>query len=318
MVIEEKYNMKGITSYTTYLSGKIKDCILEEYNEICIGQHRFIPRFHKPDERSRENKAISFYESGKVKSIALDERAEVLTPLGLIPAELITFYENGAIDSVFPLNGQIGFGWSEKDEEQLLEEEEFRFPFAEFTTKIIGLRFYQNGNPKSLILWPGKRIEIKTPAGTYPVRIGFRLYENGAIESFEPAVPVSVETSIGTIIAFDQNAMGMDADFNSVKFYPDGSLKSLSTNSDIVVNKISAAGRNVIYQQLRLDMMTGDMVKVPVVISFQENQVTIDNAVEKLTFSIDDSKFLFLYDGSYKEKKCSPGSDCSGCGASCM
>ncbi len=318
MIAAERYNLKGIVSCTSYSSGKIKDCRLEEYNEIIVGGQNFIPRYKKPDERKKDTKAVTFYENGNVKSIALEEPAEISTSAGIIKAELITFYEDGSIDSLFPLNGQIGFGWSEEDEEQLLDELDFDFPFASFKTKIIGLRFHNSGSLKSLILWPKKRIEINSPIGIYPVRIGFRLYENGALESFEPAVPISVDSSIGTIIAFDQHALGMDADFNSVRLYPDGKLKSVSTNSDIVANRISASGRKLIYQQLRLDMVSGEMVKVPVIISFKGENVTLDNAAEKLTLPINDWKFMFLHDGSYMEKKCSPGSDCSGCGASCM
>ncbi|MDF2984536.1 MAG: hypothetical protein K0R50_46 [Eubacterium sp.] len=318
MLAAKKYNLQGIISYNTYSSGEMKDCKFDKYNEIVIGEQSFIPSYKKPDERKKDNKAIAFYENGNIKSIALEERKEVSTSIGIICAELITFYEDGKVDSLFPLNGQIGFGWSEEDEEQLLEELNFDFPFASFKTKIIGIRFYSSGSLKSLILWPKKRIDINTPIGIYPARIGFRLYEDGSLESFEPAVPVEIESSIGTVIAFDQNAIGMDADFNSVRFYPDGRLQSLSTNSDIVVNTKSVTERTIIYQQLRLDMLTNEMVKVPIIISFYQNQVTIDNAVEKQTFSICDSKFLFLHDGSYMEKKCSPGSDCSGCGASCM
>lgn len=318
MIITEKYELKGIVSHTAYPTGQLKECKLNQYNEICVGDQVFVPRYQRPDERKKDNKALSFYESGNVKSIALEERTEVATGLGRIRAELITFYEEGEIDSLFPLNGQIGFGWSEEEEEQLLEEIHFSFPFADFSEKIIGLRFYQSGALKSLILWPGKRIEINTPIGTYPVRIGFRLYENGALESFEPAVPIFIKSSIGTIVAFDQNALGVDSSFNSVSFNKDGRLKSVSTNSDMVVNTISTGERTVIYQQLRLDMMTGEMSKVPVIISFPDKRVKIDNGVETKTFSIADSKFLFLHDKSYMEKKCSPGSDCSGCGAACM
>lgn len=318
VIVTEKYNLNGIQSYTAYSSGEMQDCKLDKYNEIYMANQKFVPRYKKPDERKKDNKAIGFYENGNVKSIALEEQTEVTTSVGVINAELITFYEDGAIESLFPRNGQIGFGWSEEDEEQLLSEIRFNFSFADFTTKIIGIRFYNSGSLKSLILWTKRRIQINTPIGICPVRIGFRLYEDGSLESFEPALPIPVHSSIGTIIAFDQHAVGMDADFNSVRFYPDGRLKSLSTNSDIVVNRISFSERKLIYQQLKLDMLTNEMVKVPIVISFYENQVMVDNAVEKLTFPIEDSKFLFLYDGSYMEKKCNPGSDCSGCGANCM
>jgi preprotein translocase subunit Sec61beta len=314
----DSHELCGITSFTTYPSGAIKDCKLNEYNLVKVGEKLYIPRYKKMDERKKENKTISFYESGNIKSIALEERSKVETSVGTVNAELITFYENGEIDSIFPLNGQIGFGWSMKDEKQLLEEMDFSFSFGEFTTQIIALRFFEDGSLKSMILWPDKRIELTTPLGKYPVRIGFRLYENGALHSFEPATPISIETPIGTIMAFDQHAVGVDADFNSVRLYPDGTLESLCTNSDIVVNCPSTKERTVFYQQLRLDMLSDEMVKLPIVLTFQENNVTLDNGVEKKTFSIEDAKFLFLHDGYYVEKKCSPGSDCSGCGASCM
>lgn len=330
MIVTEKYRqdeveipftwheLKGITSYTTYPSGEMKDCRLNEYNLVKMGEKFYIPRYKKMDERKKENKTMSFYENGNIKSIALEECCEVVTSVGTIKAELITFHENGAIDSVFPLNGQIGFGWSMEDEEKLLDEIDFSFPFGEFTTRIIGLRFFSDGSLKSMILWPNKRIDINTPIGTYPVRIGFRLYENGALNSFEPAGPISIETPIGRVMAFDQHAVGVDADYNSVRFYPDGTLQSLSTNSDIVVSSRSSKERVVFYQQLRLDMLTDEMIKLPIILFFHKEEVTLDNGAEKRTFLIKDTKFLFLHDGYYVEKKCSPGSDCSGCGASCM
>ncbi len=318
MIATDRYQLKGITSFTTYPSGEMRDCKINEYNEISVGSGMYVPRYKAPDERRKDNKAISFYENGNIKSIALEERTKVATSLGTILTELLTFYEDGSIDSLFPLNGQLSYGWSEKDEETLLEDMRFDLPIGWFTTKIIGLRFYQNGVLKSLILWPKKTVEINTPFGVQNVRIGFRLYEDGSLESFEPAYPLTIETRIGSIIAFDQNAVGIDADFNSVRFYPDGSLQCISTNSDIVVNKISERKRTMIFQQLRLDMVSDEMVKLPIVIRFNNDEVMIDNGAEIYNFPIEDSNFLFLYDGSYQQKKCSPGSDCSDCGASCM
>ena len=169
-----------------------------------------------------------------------------------------------------------------------------------------------------MILWPNKRIEIETPIGSYPVRIGFRLYENGALQSFEPGMPISVETPVGSVMAFDQNAIGIDADCNSINFYPDGSLQSLSTNSDIVIHSPEMKERTIIYQQLRLDMLSDEMIKLPVVLHFQKDTVMFDNGAESKTFPIKGTTFMFLHDGYYTEKKCSPGSDCSDCGASCM
>jgi hypothetical protein len=159
---------------------------------------------------------------------------------------------------------------------------------------------------------------METPLGAQNVRIGFRLYENGSLESFEPAKPVTIKPVIGDIVAFDQNAVGMDADFNSVRFNEKGELQGLCTNSDIVINNKTTGERKIIYQQMRFEMTSDKMVKVPVKILFQDNTVTIDNGVENLSCSTEESKFLFLHDGYYMDKKCSPGSDCSGCGSECI
>ncbi len=318
MIPEEKYQLKGITSYIAYPKGNLKSAILEEYNEIMWKDVKLVPRYGAPDERKKETKAISFYESGALKSITLENQTKIPTSLGGIDAELLTFYETGEIDSIFPRNGQIGFGWSVEDEEQLLEKVDFYTGAGKFAVKIIGLRFYENSALKSIILWPKESIELNTPIGVLPVRIGVRFYENGALESFEPAKPLSLNTKIGTIIAFDQHAIGMDADYNSVRFNSEGELSCLCTNSDIVVINDENKNRTVIYQQLKLDLMTNELVKVPTVITFEKNEIIIDNCAKKMVFNLKNSRFLFLHDGAYMEKKCSPGSDCSGCGAACM
>ncbi len=138
---------------------------------------------------------------------------------------------------MFPLNGQISASWSEEEEGALAQKFDFTFPFGSFNAKIIGLRFYQDGKVRSLILWPNERITIDTPAGKMPVRIGFKLFEDGNIESVEPAEPITVKTPIGPINAYDQNALGMDADKNSLRFDRKSRLISLFTSDTIIVRK---------------------------------------------------------------------------------
>ncbi|MFW5972113.1 MAG: hypothetical protein ACOCRL_01375 [Bacillota bacterium] len=43
-----------------------------------------------------------------------------------------------------------------------------------------------------------------------------------------------VNTPIGEIVAYDCNALGMNADINSLNFYESGQVKSLKTSTDIV------------------------------------------------------------------------------------
>ena len=319
MYINTKYELLGVTSYTSYESGAMKECKVDRHNLIHTPYGDFIPRYQSPDERNRDSKSISFFPDGEVQSIHLEEPALVATSIGSFTAELVTFYENGALNSLLPLNGQIGFGWSEEDESALAQTYDFDLPVGKFSAKIIGLRFFENGNLRSLILWPKENILIRTPLGECSARIGFRLYENGALHSFEPSFPLPVQTPVGEITAFDHLALGADADFNSIRFDPAGRLISVSTNSDIVIKNVQSGQREVFYQQMRFGMAKDAVIKVPVKLFFDQNNTTIlENGAETRTFKNQDHKFMALYDGSFKQLKCSPGSDCSGCGAACM
>lgn len=310
--------LKGITSTEKYEDGSLKSCIINEENQIETALGLLTPRFSPPDERKKDSKALSFYPDGVLQSIALEQQTRIETPIGGFPAELLTFHPNGALSSLFPLNGQIGFGWTEEDEGTLTELYHFSFPFGKFDTKIIGMRFYPSGKLKSLMLWPGEMVTIQAPFGEILIRNGFKLYEDGALQSFEPAYPTKLMTPVGEVMAFDHLALGIDSDFNSVKLSTGGSLVGFSTNSDIVVNNTLTKDRVLFYQQLRLEMESDKMMKLPIRITFQSTEVCLDNGVEKQSFNLTASKFLFLYDGSYQQSKCSPGSDCSNCGGNCL
>jgi len=108
------------------------------------------------DFEKKQLAVLSFYKSGNIKSISLEQQTEISTPIGIFPAELVTFYEDGSINSLFPLNGQISGFWSEEEEGELAQKYHFSFPFGDFYAKIIGLRFYPDGRVRSLILWPNE------------------------------------------------------------------------------------------------------------------------------------------------------------------
>ncbi|AFA47489.1 hypothetical protein [Acetobacterium woodii] len=312
MLNKKNEQIHGITSCTTYENGNIKECKVNQPNIIQTNYGNLTPHFSRPDERKKDMKALSFYENGSIKSIALEERQKIETSIGTLTAEMITFHESGVIDSLFPTNGQIGFGWSLDDEAKITEKYDFQFPFGEFSARIIGLRFYESGQLSSLILWPGEIVKIETPVGTIPVRIGFKLYENGALQSVEPAHPIILETPIGAVTAFDYTALGMDADFNSITFDEHGNLSTLMTNSDFVIKNINNGQRETVFQQLRLDMLSDNYLKVPTAVHFKGDQVTFNSSDNNATFTTNENKFLILYDGNYLDGACSP-SDCSEC-----
>lgn len=285
----------GITSFTAHADGSVAECTVNEPNVIATSVGDLVPRHSRPDARSKELKSVSFYPSGVVRSVSLEAQQDVTTPIGAFPAELVTFYETGEVDSVFPLNGQIGFGWSEREEKGLAETYSFGFSFGTVTTKIIGIRFYASGEVKSLILWPDDVIALRTPMGVQRVRTGFRVFPGGALESFEPASPVDMMTPIGLVRAYDVNALTIDADYNSVRFDESGTLTHISTSGDIVVRS-AELGRVRIASRTRMALSKDSAVKLPITIAFSNDQVTISNGTEEHTFTISECRFLALPD----------------------
>jgi hypothetical protein len=305
--------IRGITSCTRYRSGEIEDCRVKEPNVIHTIHGDFIPRYSSPGIRSKDLKSLSFYESGAIKIISLEERTEVKTPLGPMPAELVTFHSDGSLDSVFPLNGQIGFSWSIEEEAKLSPIFDFDFQFAKFSAKIIGIRFYESGAPKSLILWPGEVVALQTPLGGHLARIGFRMHEDGSLESFEPAVPIALKTPIGEAVAFDVSAIGSDADLNSVRFDWDGKLKRIATSGDIVVRRRDGV-RVMFSSKTRPGLLDDSHVKLPISLSFIEKSVIIDDGAKSAGFKINECSFLLLPDFTMAEMECNGSCDgCSGC-----
>ncbi len=306
-----EHGLKGITSYTFYDNGRMEKCRLSAYNVIPTKYGYLVPQYRNPGIRRKDSKALSFYPSGRLRSISLDRQTGITTSVGIFPAELISFYEDGSIDSLFPLNGRISFSWSEEEEGQLAGKYDFDFPFGKFQAKISGLRFYPDGSLKSLILWPGEIIRLHTPAGWLPVRIGFKLYEDGSLESVEPAEPVYVNTPAGLIKAYDTAAIGVDADRNSLRFDRKGNLLSLATSGDIlVVNKVSGEKR-VISSVIRPGLMEEDFVRLPVRIAFMDQKINIGNGKEQAGFLAEECLLDIAYDRVLGERACY--GDCSLC-----
>ena len=309
MITVETSGIKGITSFTTYDGGELKECKLKDYNLIGTKYGDFVPQYGNPGVRTKQLKVLSFHKNGKIKSISLEQQTEVSTSIGIFPAELVTFFEDGSINSLFPLNGQISGFWSEEEEGALAQKYDFTFPFGNFSAKIIGLRFYQDGKVRSLILWPTERITIDTPIGKIPIRTGFKLFEDGSIESVEPAVPVPVKTPIGSINAYDANALGIDADKNSLGFDRNGRLTSLAT-FDIIMARKSNGEKKVIFPKLKPGLME-EYEKVPIKLLFGDDTVTIDDGSKATDYRISESTFKITGSDYTEATNCSI--DCSNC-----
>lgn len=308
--------LHGVTSYITTESGTVESCMLNEPNLVETICGNLVPKWQE-DVRKKGIPSLSFYPDGQLKSIALEEQTTIVTPLGNLPAEFLTFYPSGELRRIFPCNGKLSAYWTQEDEGAICPTIPFALDCGAFRAKVTAIHFYTSGALRSVSFWPNETVILRAFQGFMPTRNGFSLYENGAIESLEPPYPISVATPIGNISAFDPDALGVHGESNSLSFDQDGSLRSITTaNSKIEI--ITPERQSVFFgPTLRPDPLADDrMVVVPVRISFSPDRVSLENGVDKQTFSLNDCCFrVFTSDGfPTSGNNCGDCSTCNLCG----
>lgn len=302
--------LRGITSVQMYNSGLVKECVLNEYNVIETSYGKLIPQYEQDDGRRKYNSSISFYDDGNLKAISLNEQMTIKTSAGTYKAERITFYEDGSVKRIFPLDGKLTGYWTEENEYELAESTRFSTGCGRFRCKVVGIAFYKSQKIKSLTLWPKERVKLMTPLGEIEVRKGISLYESGVLKSCEPATETELQTPIGKINAYDVNAVGISGDENSVIFYEDGRIMSIVTSSS-VIEVYKGSKLKAIYEEtekpgmFNLDIMD----KVPVSIEFYGESVYLNGdeyKMDKYSFKISTSQKI-------QEKNCGNCSSCTFC-----
>jgi len=309
--------LAGVESYSCYPGGELLGVKLSEKNILATCAGELVPAY--TETHRRKNKySVEFYQCGMIKKIALDEVQKVQTPLGGLPAELVIFFETGELKRVFPLDGKIGGMWSEQEEKALAVLLSFDLPFTVFTAIIGGIAFYQSGVIRSITLFPGETVPIATKYGEIMARNGFSLYESGKLESLEPSVPVTMQTPIGSINAFDPNALGVNADINSLIFDEDGKVITLTT----VFNRIGvqATDRRLLLfapREVVNPLDDESMITEGLKISFDYGADTVQfTEGEKVTIlPIGESSFTITAHSS-SAFICSPA-DCAACSLGC-
>lgn len=174
--------------------------------------------------RRKERQRVCYFHSGRVKSVYLNEQTCIDTPAGKIACELITFYESGEIKRIFPRYGAISAYWTERDEARITEEISIKVGKIEFRCKPQCIHFFKSGNIKSITIYDHECMEIPTKYGIIKTNVGVSFYENGSIESIEPALKTSIEIDGKIIKPFDFFADHMHADHNSLVFDMNGNV----------------------------------------------------------------------------------------------
>ena len=228
--IETKYGTLGPVDFVeTGPLGFPTSCVPAGALSVETPLGTFTAQHSTEDMRRPKVDPIEFHPNGTLRSIALEERTEISTPIGRVGAELLTFYPCGSLRRVFPLNGKLSGYWTEKEEASLAGPLTIATPAGTVTARIVNVQFYPSGALRSLTLWPGETADIGTPIGRQTARIGLAFYKNGALRSFEPNKMVSAPTSLGYLEAFDPDALGIHGDLGSLAFHQDGSVASIAT-----------------------------------------------------------------------------------------
>lgn len=308
-------DLKGATHIRYYPNGNIRDCVLSELNEFETAYGKFIPQYRDDSFRRKHVKPVIFHENGIIKNLPLQNKAEITTPAGVFPAELITWYDDGSINRIFPLDGKLTGFWEEKDEYELAEELKFNFSFGEITQKIIAVQFFKNSSDiKSITLWPKDKITILSPVGVAEARTGITLYPGGSLKSFEPGKPLQVDTPIGKITAYDRTAIGIHSDSNSLRFTKTGAIEHIVTSLEMV--KITdKKGEEYTYQPHFQPSMfnLGVMELIPMSIQFDGKKVRFNNSSED-EYDLEDCQFTVSQAEVRSLGGCSSCHECTACG----
>ncbi len=264
----------GITFESLYSNGNTDGCTVVKKNILTTPFGDLIPQFETEDMGRRAKKPVYFFKNGALKSLPLQQQTRVRTPVGEIPAELVTFYESGAIKRIFPLDGKLSGFWSWKNELALAGESTLSTPAGKVTAKILALRFHESGALKSITLWPGQKAQLETPYGKKEFRTGAAFYENGSLRSFEPLKKTEIPTPIGVMTAFDNEPNGIHGDLNSLQLDHNGLVSALCTIDNEVVVYFPGGNRQTFTPGTK-NNVCGDerKISVPMKIRFEKGAV---------------------------------------------
>lgn len=230
---------------------------------------RLIPQHSIDDSRRMHKPPLTFFANGQVRSAPLERRTVVETPAGPLPAELVTFHENGAVARVFPLNGKLSGYWTEADEAGLAETLPLPTPIGTIAARFVAVAFDPEGRLRSLTLWPGEEVVARAPCGNAPVRLGVSFHADGTVRSLEPARPLEVSTPAGPIWAYDPDAVGISGDDNSLVFDRDGQVARVATVRSAVTARLPGGQRRELCPQVRDSLCgDGDHELTPLVLDF--------------------------------------------------
>lgn len=322
MLKEKEFHTKagrftGVVGEQVDKGGILRSCMFARQNKILYHGEIYIPKYENEDFRTRYRDAATFYKSGELKSLYLNEQQEIDSPVGRIKAEFVSFYKSGRPWRIFPVYGQINGYWSESEEAELLPVYAIEAGGQRIEGKFGCIAFYESGAVKSLTLWPGESVRVMTPAGKIKMRFGISFYENSSVESVEPDVPAVITYDSCSFYAYDNHPIGIHGEKNSLRFYEDGTLKTLKTTITKVI--LSGARDEIrIEPENKISPTDIDNMEVfPITIEFLDGSVRIADSgglIHEFSLVQYPMRTEQIIKNLYSSLECGDCSGCSKCG----
>jgi hypothetical protein len=274
---------QGPVTGSVFQLGYGRQCVPSAPSALLTTCGRLVVRHELEPPRFAEVPAVSTFDSGSLRSVVMAQRTLLATPLGAIPAEQVTFYENGSVRRIFPVAGKTGAYWTEEQEGELCPVIALPTPLGLVEARFVSILLHPSGALRSFALWPRLSVELTTPSGRLPCRFGASFYEQGALRSIEPARPVELQTPIGPMMAFDGSAIGIHGDHGSVGFAPDGRVSRLKTESSWVDAELADKTTRRYEPRLVPSMCSDEAMEwQPLTVSFDDEVATLDGERLKL------------------------------------
>lgn len=305
--------LKGVSFMDCYPDGSPRKCVVTEPNALNTPYGILVPLYRDNEIRRKSGKPLTFYPNGCLKNLPLQHQAGIPTPLGVLPAEYLAFYEDGSLSRVFPLDGKLSGYWEEEDERKLSYEMAFELSCGRFISRIMGLHFYPSGSLKSITLWPGEVVTVNSPLGTIDVRTGLSFYPGGQLRSLEPAGPTPVQTPLGTIYAYDNQSIGLNGDVNSLCFSEEGAPVSLLTSTDEIEVRGSGGEKFLFRPDRQPDLADPDvLIPLPLKLEFAGSKILfhLEDGIKE--FDIHEHTFAVRHVPGL-QAGCSNCHGCAGC-----
>jgi hypothetical protein len=139
------------------------------------------------------------------------------------------------------------------------------------------------------------------------------MHRTGELASLEPAKPIAVGTPIGRLIAYDPNAIGVNADVNSLKFDASGNITELITVRNRVAVQTSDGHLKLFRPIERISPLDDEStISIGLIITFGLDCVTFtESGKTPQTFTLSDCSFTVTKTAN-RDYTCSPA-DCASC-----